>query len=191
MYSSAKKLMRCLANLVCFTWPKATAKWVKKQKKSDEHGKKVQRPLLRFVKSTCIIIVLSFVLNTLQVMPQLLNYLKLDSTGDSIDWATLVVYTCSKDCDLEGQYWKEFIWKQDFVSEHWQCFSSAILKIRCRLLSQLCWFYRLEWYWQHSKHSRSTDWRLRLFAIHLHKQSEFVYDVKYFACVSMDDFIFG
>ena len=53
-----------------------------------------------------------------QVMPQLLNYLNLDSTGDSIDWATLVIYTCSADCDLGGQYGKEFLWKQDFVSKH-------------------------------------------------------------------------
>jgi len=53
-----------------------------------------------------------------QVMPQLLNYLNLDSTGDSIDWATLAVYTCSADCDLGGQYGKEFLWKQDFISEH-------------------------------------------------------------------------
>jgi len=53
-----------------------------------------------------------------QVMPQLLNYLSLDSTGDSIDWATLAVYTCSADCHLGGQYGKEFLWKQDFALEH-------------------------------------------------------------------------
>jgi len=51
-------------------------------------------------------------------MSQLLNYLNLDSTDHSIDWATLVVYTCSADCDLGGQYGKEFMWKQDFVPEH-------------------------------------------------------------------------
>jgi len=58
-----------------------------------------------------------FTVICLQVMPQLLNYLNLDSTGDSVDWATLVVYTCSADCDLGGQYGKEFLWKQDFISE--------------------------------------------------------------------------
>ncbi|CAL1280443.1 unnamed protein product [Larinioides sclopetarius] len=50
-----------------------------------------------------------------QVMPQLLNYLSLDSVDDSIDWGTLAVYTCSQSCEkgVEG-YVKEFVWKQDF-----------------------------------------------------------------------------
>jgi len=50
-------------------------------------------------------------------MPQLLNYLNVDCTGNSIDWATLVVYTCSADCDLGSHYGREFLWKQDFVTE--------------------------------------------------------------------------
>ncbi|XP_011490593.1 programmed cell death protein 2 isoform X1 [Oryzias latipes] len=49
-----------------------------------------------------------------QVMPQLLNDLSVDSTGASIDWGTLVVYTCSASCNHDNQYCQEFIWKQDF-----------------------------------------------------------------------------
>ncbi|XP_059179842.1 programmed cell death protein 2 [Centropristis striata] len=49
-----------------------------------------------------------------QVMPQLLNSLSVDSTGASIDWGTLAVYTCSASCDHNDQYRPEFIWKQDF-----------------------------------------------------------------------------
>lgn len=53
----------------------------------------------------------------LQVMPQLLNSLCVDSTGASIDWGTLVVYTCSDSCNHDDQYCQEFIWKQDFSSD--------------------------------------------------------------------------
>ncbi|XP_031702460.1 programmed cell death protein 2 [Anarrhichthys ocellatus] len=53
-----------------------------------------------------------------QVMPQLLNSLCVDSTGASIDWGTLAVYTCSASCNHEDQYCSEFIWKQDFSSDH-------------------------------------------------------------------------
>uniref|UniRef100_G3PUL4 Programmed cell death 2 n=1 Tax=Gasterosteus aculeatus TaxID=69293 RepID=G3PUL4_GASAC len=53
-----------------------------------------------------------------QVMPQLLNSLCVDTTGDSIDWGTLVVYTCSASCDHDDQYCPEFIWKQDFRNSH-------------------------------------------------------------------------
>lgn len=49
-----------------------------------------------------------------QVMPQLLNSLRVDSTGASIDWGTLAVYTCSASCNHDNQYSPEFIWKQDF-----------------------------------------------------------------------------
>ncbi|KAM6950239.1 programmed cell death protein 2 [Lycodopsis pacificus] len=52
-----------------------------------------------------------------QVMPQLLNSLCVDSTGASIDWGTLAVYTCSASCNHEDQYCSEFIWKQDFSSD--------------------------------------------------------------------------
>ncbi|KAF1392991.1 hypothetical protein PFLUV_G00033770 [Perca fluviatilis] len=52
-----------------------------------------------------------------QVMPQLLNSLCVDSTGASIDWGTLAVYTCSASCNHDDQYCPEFIWKQDFSSD--------------------------------------------------------------------------
>ncbi|NXA38172.1 PDCD2 protein, partial [Eudromia elegans] len=49
-----------------------------------------------------------------QIMPQLLNHLQVDSLGESIDWGTLVVYTCAESCNQDGRYLEEFIWKQDF-----------------------------------------------------------------------------
>ncbi|XP_015241960.1 PREDICTED: programmed cell death protein 2 [Cyprinodon variegatus] len=52
-----------------------------------------------------------------QVMPQLLNSLYVDSTGASIDWGTVAVYTCSASCNHGDQYCSEFIWKQDFSSD--------------------------------------------------------------------------
>nr|XP_060609770.1 programmed cell death protein 2 [Anolis sagrei ordinatus] len=48
-----------------------------------------------------------------QVMPQLLNYLKVDSLGESIDWGTLAVYTCAENCNQGNGYTEEFVWKQD------------------------------------------------------------------------------
>ncbi|XP_026148789.1 programmed cell death protein 2 isoform X2 [Mastacembelus armatus] len=52
-----------------------------------------------------------------QVMPQLLNSLCVDSTGASIDWGTLAVYTCAASCNYDDHYSPEFIWKQDFSSD--------------------------------------------------------------------------
>ncbi|XP_078261848.1 programmed cell death protein 2 isoform X2 [Rhinoraja longicauda] len=52
-----------------------------------------------------------------QVMPQLLNHLKVDRLGESLDWGTLVVYTCAQSCDPGNAYILEFIWKQDFSAE--------------------------------------------------------------------------
>ncbi|XP_009889786.1 PREDICTED: programmed cell death protein 2 [Charadrius vociferus] len=49
-----------------------------------------------------------------QIMPQLLNHLQVDSLGESIDWGTLVVYTCADNCGEGNEYPEEFIWKQDF-----------------------------------------------------------------------------
>lgn len=47
-------------------------------------------------------------------MPQLLNHLKVDRPDASIDWGTLVVFTCAASCDQVNNYSAEFIWKQDF-----------------------------------------------------------------------------
>eukprot|EP00058_Branchiostoma_floridae_P018915 XP_002604404.1 hypothetical protein BRAFLDRAFT_79292 [Branchiostoma floridae] len=49
-----------------------------------------------------------------QVMPQLLNYLQVDSLKDSIDWGTLAVYTCVNSCEQGTAYHPEFLWKQDY-----------------------------------------------------------------------------
>ncbi|XP_038617073.1 programmed cell death protein 2 [Tachyglossus aculeatus] len=52
-----------------------------------------------------------------QVMPQLLNYLKADRLGTSLDWGVLAVYTCARSCSLAAaHYTEEFIWKQDVGS---------------------------------------------------------------------------
>uniref|UniRef100_UPI00398F0329 programmed cell death protein 2 n=1 Tax=Pristiophorus japonicus TaxID=55135 RepID=UPI00398F0329 len=52
-----------------------------------------------------------------QVMPQLLNQLKVDRLGESLDWGTLVVYTCEQSCDHGNEYSPEFLWKQDFSAD--------------------------------------------------------------------------
>ncbi|XP_038663919.1 programmed cell death protein 2 isoform X2 [Scyliorhinus canicula] len=52
-----------------------------------------------------------------QVMPQLLNYLKVDCLRESLDWGTLCVYTCEQSCDHGNEYCTEFLWKQDFSAE--------------------------------------------------------------------------
>ncbi|XP_029450069.1 programmed cell death protein 2 [Rhinatrema bivittatum] len=52
-----------------------------------------------------------------QIMPQLLNHLKVDSLNQSIDWGTLVIYTCSEHCSCEKKYMEEFLWKQDIVAD--------------------------------------------------------------------------
>ena len=51
-----------------------------------------------------------------QVLPQLLNHLDVTTLGQSIDWGTLLVYTCAESCEPpDGQaYVDEFAWKQDF-----------------------------------------------------------------------------
>lgn len=49
-------------------------------------------------------------------MSQTLSYLHVDVAVDSLDWGTLLVYTCKKSCKIEG-YVPEFVWKQDFSSK--------------------------------------------------------------------------
>uniref|UniRef100_A0A2K6TRA8 Programmed cell death protein 2 n=1 Tax=Saimiri boliviensis boliviensis TaxID=39432 RepID=A0A2K6TRA8_SAIBB len=51
-----------------------------------------------------------------QVMPQLLNYLKADRLGKSIDWGILAVFTCAESCSLGIGYTEEFVWKQDVTN---------------------------------------------------------------------------
>lgn len=52
-----------------------------------------------------------------QIMPQLLNHLKVDTTDASIDWGTVAIYTCADSCDQGTKYPAEFIWKQDFSGD--------------------------------------------------------------------------
>lgn len=48
-----------------------------------------------------------------QVMPQLLNHLKADRLGRSVDWGILAIFTCAESCSLGSGYTQEFVWKQD------------------------------------------------------------------------------
>ncbi|XP_022417309.1 programmed cell death protein 2 isoform X2 [Delphinapterus leucas] len=50
-----------------------------------------------------------------QVMPHLLNYLKADRLGRSVDWGILAVFTCAESCGLGTGYTEEFVWKQDIT----------------------------------------------------------------------------
>jgi len=53
-----------------------------------------------------------------QVLPQMLNYLGVETTVESIDWGTLCVYSCMRSCTGgDNPYKEEFVWKQD-VSQH-------------------------------------------------------------------------
>jgi len=49
-----------------------------------------------------------------QVLPQVINYLGVETTVDSIDFGTLCVYTCSLNCRDSDVYKEEVVWKQDF-----------------------------------------------------------------------------
>lgn len=46
-----------------------------------------------------------------QIMPQMLNELK----NYELDWGIVAVYTCEKDCDVNGKYVAEFSYKQDIM----------------------------------------------------------------------------
>lgn len=46
-----------------------------------------------------------------QIMPQMLNELK----NYELDWGIIAVYTCERDCDVNGKYTSEYVYKQDIV----------------------------------------------------------------------------
>nr|CAD7459618.1 unnamed protein product [Timema tahoe] len=50
-----------------------------------------------------------------KVLSTLLNHLGLDTVEKSIDWGTLLVYTCEDSCDDGPIYKEEFIYKQDIA----------------------------------------------------------------------------
>lgn len=60
------------------------------------------------------------ILSSSQVMPQLLNYLKADRLGRSVDWGVLAVFTCADSCSLGMGYTEEFVWKQDVTDTPWK-----------------------------------------------------------------------
>ncbi|KAJ8749628.1 hypothetical protein K2173_026277 [Erythroxylum novogranatense] len=47
-----------------------------------------------------------------QVLPQLLYYFGVKNDVDSLDWATIVVYTCGASCETSAGYAEEFAWVQ-------------------------------------------------------------------------------
>ncbi|RKP08862.1 programmed cell death protein 2, partial [Thamnocephalis sphaerospora] len=57
-----------------------------------------------------------------QIMPQLLNYLHIDhAAAESLDWGTLALFTCSRNCHVAGAaYVQEVLWRQDFSSHGMQ-----------------------------------------------------------------------
>lgn len=44
-----------------------------------------------------------------QIMPQLLHYFHVENEPDSLDWATIIVYTCQGSCDRNVSYKEEFV----------------------------------------------------------------------------------
>ncbi|CAO3598547.1 unnamed protein product [Absidia cylindrospora] len=54
-----------------------------------------------------------------QILSTLLNFLGVSHVAtDSLDWGSLYVYTCKRNCDLHDQVFvPEFIWKQDFSTD--------------------------------------------------------------------------
>lgn len=47
-----------------------------------------------------------------QILPQLLYYFGVDNDPNSLDWATIVVYTCADSCEGGLPYKEEFAWVQ-------------------------------------------------------------------------------
>jgi hypothetical protein len=56
-----------------------------------------------------------------QILPQMLYYLKVDrlDAQSSVDWGTLLVYTCPNSCVVPGKnYVEEFVWRQSISKEN-------------------------------------------------------------------------
>ncbi|KAJ0978522.1 hypothetical protein J5N97_013996 [Dioscorea zingiberensis] len=51
-----------------------------------------------------------------QIMPQLLYYFDVKNDPDSLDWATVVVFTCQASCEASIAYKEEFAWVQLYPS---------------------------------------------------------------------------
>ncbi|PON55555.1 Programmed cell death protein 2, C-terminal [Parasponia andersonii] len=47
-----------------------------------------------------------------QILPQLLYYFHVRNDVDSLDWATIAVYTCEASCDSTVAYKEEYAWVQ-------------------------------------------------------------------------------
>jgi len=47
-----------------------------------------------------------------QVLPQLLYFFGVKNDVDSLDWATIAVYSCEESCDGAASYKEEFAWVQ-------------------------------------------------------------------------------
>lgn len=47
-----------------------------------------------------------------QIMSQLLYYFRVENKPDSLDWATIIVFTCQDSCDGNVSYKEEFVWVQ-------------------------------------------------------------------------------
>ncbi|KAF8696721.1 hypothetical protein HU200_036348 [Digitaria exilis] len=47
-----------------------------------------------------------------QIMPQLLHFFHVENGPDSLDWATIIVFTCQASCDQSISYKEEFVWVQ-------------------------------------------------------------------------------